>query len=60
MKTLTLDAPWTYRTAIETIDFPAGKHKVRADIAEAHERETSDGHRTAAPSAPGGAAAPEG
>lgn len=32
MKTLTLAEPWSYRTALVTIDYPAGDHEVADDI----------------------------
>lgn len=32
MKTISLDKPWTYRTAETTIDFPKGDHPVKDEI----------------------------
>ena len=52
-----LEAPWIYRTALVTIDYPAGEHDVADDIhaaavtAGAH-KETSDGNGDAADSPP--------
>lgn len=33
MPTITLAEPWTYRTALATIEFPAGAHEVSEAIA---------------------------
>ena len=58
---ITLAEPWTYRTALVTIAFPAGEHVVSPEIAAAApqapaptqpEKETDDGNRIAAPRAP--------
>lgn len=32
MATLNLEHPWTYRTPLVTRPYPAGKHRVTADI----------------------------
>lgn len=53
MKTITLAAPWTYRTALETIEYAPGKHKVSAEIADAHAKEMTNGSGAATPSTPG-------
>lgn len=64
MPTIKLAQPWTYRTPLATIDFPAGEHEVSTDIAAAAPaqpvEETDDGHRIAAPRAPRRARTPEG
>ena len=60
MPTITLAEPWTYRTPLATIDFPAGEHDVSEEIAALAptkpapptEQETDDGNRTATPRAP--------
>ena len=59
MKTITVDAAWTYRTPLQTIDFAPGKHKVSAEIADAHEKDMTDGRRLAEAGTPGAAHAPE-
>lgn len=53
MKTITVESDWTYRTPMQTIDFAPGKHKVSAEIAEAHEKDKTDGSRTAETGTPG-------
>lgn len=35
MKTINLNADWTYRTPVVTIDYAAGAHEVEDDIAAA-------------------------
>lgn len=52
--TITLSEPWTYRTPLATIEYPAGEHTVTAEIAAAApqptlpaEKDETDGHRTA-------------
>lgn len=57
MPTITLPQPWTYRTPLVTIDFPAGEHAVTDEIAARapdapNTEETADGDRTAAPRTP--------
>jgi hypothetical protein len=63
MPTITLAEPWTYRTPLATVDFPAGEHEVSDEIAAAAladpaaqaaiiEQETANGHRTAKARAP--------
>lgn len=37
MKKIELATAWTYRTPEVTIDYPAGEHSVRKDIADAAE-----------------------
>lgn len=32
MKTLNLDKPWTYRTPVVTIPYPAGTHQVAKEV----------------------------
>jgi hypothetical protein len=57
MQTITLAAPWTYRTVLKTIEYPAGQHEVTNEVAaqaEAEgviEKESDDGtaNRPAAP-----------
>jgi hypothetical protein len=49
MKTITLKAPWTYRTIERTIGFPTGEHEVTNEIAAAAEadgvwKEEADGN----------------
>jgi hypothetical protein len=53
LKTITVESDWTYRTPLQTIDFAPGKHKVSAEIAEAHEKDMTDGSRTAETGTPG-------
>lgn len=48
MQTLKLDKPWTYRTPLATIDYPAGEHEVTEAVAKAFaaehpEEEEADG-----------------
>lgn len=64
MPKITLAEPWTYRTPLVTVSFPAGTHEVTAEIAaaapqqpepepEPEPEEASDGNdRIAAPRAP--------
>lgn len=59
MKIIKLAAPWTYRTAEVTIDYPAGEHEVTDKIAAAAPKETRDGGRTAKASTPRAADAGE-
>lgn len=59
MKTITLNAPWIYRTALETIEYTAGEHEVRAEIAEAHAKEMTDGSGLAEIGTPGDPAGAE-
>ena len=35
MSMMTLDEPWTYRTPLVTINYPAGRHRVKREIHEA-------------------------
>lgn len=55
---ITLKAPWTYRTPLATITYPAGTHDVAQPIADAARaagaliEEEADGQRIAAPAAP--------
>lgn len=62
MPKITLAEPWTYRTPIVTVDFPAGEHEVSEEIAAAAptEKETADGDGIAAPRAPRRSAKVEG
>lgn len=53
MKTITLAKPWSFHSIETTIDYEAGSHEVRDDIAEAAKAAgvtegTSDGDGTAA------------
>ncbi|NBC37361.1 hypothetical protein GTZ99_12450 [Novosphingobium sp. FSY-8] len=68
MTKITLAQPWTYRTPLVTIDFPAGAHEVDEAIAAAApplpepelELEAVDGDHPATPRAPRTARAPKG
>lgn len=62
---ITLKAPWTYRTPLRTITYPAGVHDVTQPIADAAKadgatEEPDDGQGTAAPAAPRRARSPKG
>lgn len=55
MPTITLSEPWTYRTPLVTITYPAGTHEVGEDIAAqapTQPEESADGDRDPAPRAP--------
>ncbi|MFN3474083.1 MAG: hypothetical protein ACK4ZW_08565 [Blastomonas sp.] len=55
---ITLEAPWTYRTPLRTVTYPAGVHDVTQPIAKAAladgviAEEPDDGQGTAATAAP--------
>lgn len=70
-QTITLAEPWTYRTPLVTIEYPAGVHTVAEPIAAAAlmhapaalietEKEEANGNRIAAPRTPRRARTPEG
>lgn len=42
MQTINLTAPWTYRTPLKTITYPAGEHVVTNEIGAAAEVETGE------------------
>lgn len=58
MPTIILSEPWTYRTPLATIEFPAGMYEVADDVAAAAPpvpttEEDADGDWTSAPGASG-------
>lgn len=62
---ITLKAPWTYRTPLRTITYPAGVHDVTQTIAKAAQadgaiEEPEDGQGTAAAAAPRRTRSPKG
>lgn len=50
-KKLTIAGPWTYRTALVTVDYGPGEHEVSTEIAAKFKEET-DGNGAATPAAP--------
>lgn len=65
MAVITLADPWTYRTPMVTIDYPAGTHEVSDQIAAAapvqpDTQEADNDASETAPRAPRGPRAPQG
>ncbi|BEV00076.1 hypothetical protein NSDW_11700 [Novosphingobium olei] len=52
MKTITLTKKWTYLSPMLTVEFGPGEHEVDDAIAAAHEKESTNGSRTAKARAP--------
>lgn len=68
MNSVELAQPWTYRTTLVTIDYPAGRHELAKEAYDAAvaagaingKKEGSDGDGAAKTGAPQGAGAAEG